>query len=826
MIDRQRAWHDPGAGLAARGVPWQLLVVALGYWLAGQLSTLVSSGPGVERMIWLPSGVALAAMLAWGRGMWPAVALGGAATGLALGLNTTASLVIGAAASLEALAASFILVRLGFDPQAVRLREAMLFVVVALGCALVGPAAEYGVAVLQAGASADRQPTWWFAWVGHALGMLLLTPLLLRSGSRDRDTLSAGRQLELLVLAAATVGLSLAVFTAMGDPHMFNPMSYALFPLLLWAVLRFGPRQAAAMLLLIALVAAWGTAGGNGPFALPGPEASAGSLYLYLSVATVATLALTSSIAERSRVAEALAASEHQYRELVETMNEGVIAVDAQARVRFANGPFARMAGAPVESLVGEPVARLIRGGRAHWPGRADAGVEELDSFDAQLERADGTRLEISVSPRVVRDESSRTSGWLAVIADIAERRRTDDILRWIARATAPLTGEALLRELMRHMAGAFRLECAFVAECVKTQPALRMRVLACWRGSGFVAPAEFELAGTPGEDTVHGWRVMRIRDPLGEPLPAAHGSEARSCLGVQIMDCDGNRVIGHVAFVSNGPGDEAVLTSPLFQILTSRAAAELRRQRAEDQARQHLQQLAQVSRALALGEMGTAIAHELNQPLAAVVNYAHACRRLLDAGGDEQEIKRAMQRIADQAERAGQILRRLRGFLAPGAATAAPADLGTLTHEIIDLAQPEARQREVELRIELQPDLPRVNADAIQVQQVILNLVRNAIEATATSDTPHRWVKLMARRSQDGVAVAVTDNGPGVPSAMAERVFEPFFTTKTEGTGIGLSISRSIVEAHGGRLSLEKSGVGGACFTFWLPHLGGRDAR
>ncbi len=775
-------------------------------------------------MVWLPSGVALAAMLAWGTAVWPAVMLGGAAVGLGSGWGLVASLVTGAAASLEAAMAAFLLVRLGFDARIARLREAMLFVAVALGCALIGAAVEYAPTILHPRDPAGQPMTWWFAWIGHALGVLLLTPVLLRSGGRHHGSLGVARIAELLVLTGATVGLSLAVFTAMGDAHMFNPMSYALFPLLLWAVLRLGPGQAGAMLLLIALVAAWGTARGNGPFALAVAEASAGSLYLYLSVATVATLALTSTIAERARVADVLAAREQQYRELVETMNEGVIAVDMNGRVRFANGPFARMVGTAVEPLVGQTMSKLIHGGLIDWSAHNAPGGETLDSFDAQLLRADGSRLEVSVSPRVVRDEFNRSSGWLAVIADIAERRRTDDVLRWIARATAPLTGVALLRELMRHTSVAFRMSCAFVAECVN-QPVTRVRVLACWRAGAFAPTTEYDLASTPCEQTLQGCRVICIRDQLEQRFPRERGAGVRGYLGLPIKDSDGGRVIGHIAFLSECPMDEAIQSSPLFQILTSRAAAELRRLRAEEQARQHLQQLAQVSRALALGEMGSAIAHELNQPLAAVVTYAHACRRLIDAGRGGEEVQRAMQQTADQAERAGQILRRLRGFLATGTTAAAPADLGSLIHEIVDLAQPEVRQRRVELHVELESGVLPVNVDGIQVQQVILNLLRNAIEATAASGEPQRWVKLTARRSDDGVEVAVVDNGPGVPPALAERIFEPFFTTKTEGTGIGLSISRSIAEAHGGRLRLQAAPFGGACFTFWLPGLEDRHA-
>jgi C4-dicarboxylate-specific signal transduction histidine kinase len=249
-----------------------------------------------------------------------------------------------------------------------------------------------------------------------------------------------------------------------------------------------------------------------------------------------------------------------------------------------------------------------------------------------------------------------------------------------------------------------------------------------------------------------------------------------------------------------------------------------LRRKRAEEQGRQHLQQLAQVSRALALGEMGSAIAHELNQPLAAVATYAQASRRMLEAGDAGGEVRHALERIAAQAERAGEILRRLRGFLAGSGALPAIADLGRLTSEVIDLARPEAHQRGVALAVELAPDLPPVRVDGIQVQQVVLNLVRNAIDACAGGTGDERVVSVMARAENGGAAVAVSDTGPGVAPELAERVFEPFFTTKADGTGIGLAISRSIAEAHGGRLRLEQPEHGGARFVFWLPGAGKED--
>jgi signal transduction histidine kinase len=481
------------------------------------------------------------------------------------------------------------------------------------------------------------------------------------------------------------------------------------------------------------------------------------------------------------------------------------------------------MAGTTTESLLGRTAAALLGEGARAWPVSPDPARDIQPSFEAELATAASGRLPVSVSPRALRDELGRIDGWLAVVADISERRRTDDMLRWIARATAPLTGEAFFRELMRHMADAFRFKYAFITECVD-YPVTRLRTLACWAGSGFAPNEEYALTGTPCEETVKGRRVCCIRERVEDRYPAEQGMGVQGYLGVPIMDSSGEHIIGHVAFLSETPMDEAVLSSPLFQILTSRAGAELRRKRAEEQGRQHLQQLAQVSRALALGEMGSAIAHELNQPLAAVATYAQASRRMLEAGDAGGEVRHALERIAAQAERAGEILRRLRGFLAGSGALPAIADLGRLTSEVIDLARPEAHQRGVALAVELAPDLPPVRVDGIQVQQVVLNLVRNAIDACAGGTGDERVVSVMARAENGGAAVAVSDTGPGVAPELAERVFEPFFTTKADGTGIGLAISRSIAEAHGGRLRLEQPEHGGARFVFWLPGAGKED--
>ena len=241
---------------------------------------------------------------------------------------------------------------------------------------------------------------------------------------------------------------------------------------------------------------------------------------------------------------------------------------------------------------------------------------------------------------------------------------------------------------------------------------------------------------------------------------------------------------------------------------------------RAEAEARQHRERLAHVARLGAMGEMAAGIAHELNQPLAAIATYTQAVQRLVSAGEmDEEELGDVLSRVAGQAQRAGQVISRLRKFVRRGVIERRLQDLNQLIRDILTLAEPGAKDHGVTLNLDLDEDIPAVQVDGVQIQQVILNLIRNAIDAVYAEGKDNPAVTLETGRGDDDeVTLVVEDNGPGIPEEIARRLFEPFFTTKDEGMGLGLPLSRSIVEAHGGHLRYAARPGGGSIFTIHLP--------
>jgi two-component system sensor kinase FixL len=225
------------------------------------------------------------------------------------------------------------------------------------------------------------------------------------------------------------------------------------------------------------------------------------------------------------------------------------------------------------------------------------------------------------------------------------------------------------------------------------------------------------------------------------------------------------------------------------------------------------------VARLSTMGEMAAGLAHEINQPLAAITTYAQACQHLISQGTavDSEEIRESLVQISNQALRAGEVIRRLRAFVGNREVRPEHVDCNRLLDDLAMLARPDSRANDVQLVLDVEEQLPQLLADPVQLQQVLINLLRNAIDATLQSGAA-REIVLRAARVPEGVEFSVRDHGPGVEPGAEANLFNPFFTTKAHGTGLGLAISRTIVQAHGGKLAYRRAADGGACFHFTLP--------
>jgi two-component system sensor histidine kinase TtrS len=264
-------------------------------------------------------------------------------------------------------------------------------------------------------------------------------------------------------------------------------------------------------------------------------------------------------------------------------------------------------------------------------------------------------------------------------------------------------------------------------------------------------------------------------------------------------------------------------------ETLVRRRTAELTRaiegrEAAERAARQHREERDQFSRLGILGEMASNIAHELNQPLAAITNYAEGITRVIDAGRiDPAFIRNGARGIAGQAERAGVIIRRIRGFVRRREVQRERLDINDVVRETLAMFEGQARLRGVPLTVDLGEGLPPISADLIEIEQVLLNLLQNALDVMDGRPDKARGITVTTRRSvenADSVEVAVRDHGTGLTPEVQAHLFDPFFTTKPQGLGLGLSICRTIVESHGGHLWAHNEPDGGLSMCFALPIL------
>ena len=534
---------------------------------------------------------------------------------------------------------------------------------------------------------------------------------------------------------------------------------------------------------------------------------------------------LLTDIDDRERAEQAL-------RVVVETATDAVVSADESGAIQFANPATTRVFGYDPAELIGKPLTvlmpefmrklhengfrRYLATGQRHinWQGTEFTGL-----------RKNGQEFQLEVSFGELTTNGRRV--FTGFIRDITERKQAEQAFRLLVVGTAATTGSDFFQSLVQHMAQALRARYAFVTTCDDQKHA---RTLAFWKGDGFGEDFDFDIADTPCEKVLHG-EVCRYRQGLQGLFPldkVLADWQAESYLGVPMLDRS-NRVIGHLAILDDKPMEADSRAIDLLKIFASRAAAELNRQKAEDELqaalqerermREELAHLAHLNRVSTIGELTASLAHEIKQPITAAVTDAQACLRWLDR--DQPAVVKAREaasRLIGDAKRASDIISRIGSLFKKDIVHRELVDVNDVIQEMIMLLRSEAARYSIAIDCQLSDGLPKITADRIQLQQVLMNLMINGIEAMKDLGSSGA---LSIRSQEDGnrhVMVSVHDNGTGLPPERVDQIFNAFFTTKPQGTGLGLAISRSIVESHGGRLWATCDNRPGATFHFTLP--------
>ena len=633
----------------------------------------------------------------------------------------------------------------------------------------------------------------------NALAALIIVPLIVTWATTGISALRTGRlsrYSEACILFVSLLLLSYAVLYEFGAgvdlALLFLPL-----PFLIWAAVRFGTLGASTAISIVGFLAIWSASHGHGPFSGETPEQNALSIQIFLIVLAVPLLFLATVIEERVTGQTELHESESRFRNVADAAPVLIWMAGVDKLCTFFNKPWLEFTGRSMEQELGNGWAEGV-----HPDDLQKCLKIYTEAFDARqpfvmqyrLRRNDGEYRWLSDQGVARHDEQGGFAGYIGSCVDVTELMQKEEALHEFEERVV-LAAEAA------HL-GVWEMD-----------PATKELWMSDSARTLFQFDSETPLDHAAFQDRVHP-EDRALRDSA-----VKHALETHSGYEIEyrILLPDGTqRWIGARARCVAGDNRKGARLIGVSIDITPRKLAETEALRQRDE-------LSHLSRVALMGEMSASIAHELNQPLAGILSNAAAGQRFIDRGNvDQVEIRELLGDIIADGRRASDVVRGIRGMVKKEQVERRSVNLNEVVMDAVRMLSPDAVLRSCQVETSLDSNLRTVEADPVQLQQVLLNLMINAFDAMRDTPISMRKVVIATQSNGEGtVCVSVRDYGVGISVEMQDRLFDPFFTTKTEGLGMGLAIARSILESHGGTITIENVDGGGARFGFVLPAIG-----
>ena len=633
---------------------------------------------------------------------------------------------------------------------------------------------------------------WRARFFSNVLAELTVVPAIVAWSQIDGRSLrrvSARSLVEVVGLGVGLLGVSALVFVWRESGLGGIPaLLYAPVPFLVWAAVRFGSIGTSTATMVVVLLATRGAMNRVGPFVASSPGDSALSIQLWLIFTSIPLLLLSAVMRERKRAERAAVFNEESLKVALDAAQMTIWdwslpPGDTTWQRESSPAPFGamlRVVHHEDQPAVAEAITAAIAKG-SPW------------DVEFRVVHPDGNVRWVMGKGEVLRDEAGQPTRLLGVNVDVTDRKRADEAVR---------ASEELFARAFRSSPDAMAISRRADGQIIDVND--RWEALFGYTRAAAVGRTMAELplaADAPDRETLR--RLIEAPGPVRDVeahFMTRSGEQRETIIATETVEMG-----GHACFIT-----------------TIRDITE--RQRAQREAQEQRQLLAHLGRVAVLGELSGALAHELSQPLTAILSNAQAARRMLARQPvDLREIDEILEDIASADRRAGEVIRRLRAMFKRGESNPQLLDLNEITRDVLDFARSDLLTRHVQVTTRLAADLPKVRGDSVQVQQVLLNLIVNGCEAMIGNEPNDRALVIETSVvDHDTVGIAVLDNGSGIRADILDQLFEPFVTTKHQGLGLGLTICRSIATAHGGQLWAGNNADRGSAFRLLLPRNDG----